>query len=67
MKKLTNRNLHKLNISYETLLYWRIKLTTKEPVKKLCRCPIKTGTVIARCDARRSKGPRLYQSWHVLL
>ena len=47
MKKLTNKNLRKLNITYETSLYRRINLTIKEPVKKLCRCAIKTGTVIA--------------------
>ena len=66
MKKITNKNLHTLNITYETSLDRRTKLTIKEPVKKQCRCPIKTGTVIARCDARRSKEPRLCHLWHIL-
>ena len=67
MKKLTNKNLHKLKTTYETSLYRTIKLAMKEPVKKMCRCPIKTGTVIARCNVQRGKGRRLCQLWHVLL
>ena len=67
MKKLTNKNLHKLSTTYETSLQRRIKLTIKEPVKKLCRCPIKTDTVIAPCDVQRGKERRLCQLWHVLL
>ena len=73
MKKLTYKNLHTLNDTYETSLYSRTKLTIKEPVKKPGRCPIKTGTVTAVCDVGRSKGhlksssPRPCQTWHVLL
>ena len=57
MKKITNKNLQTLNITYETSLYRRTKLTIMEPIKKLCRGPIKTGTVIAQYDAWKSKGP----------